>query len=243
MDETQGNEPSTPRIVHVHIAKTAGVALSDAFRAAFGDRLRFHPERFEPKWSPVDYDRYDFFGGHVGFKVAREIGGDLITVLRDPIDRFLSAYYYFRQRYETAESRNAKTSLAARFDLDQFVQIRDEPLLIRDLQDRMLWQLIISHLLDQRQRVLDSGVTTDELVPLALSNLRTFAIVGLQSNMPGLARAINRRYGVSLAIGHANVTRWRRLRSEISSGTLERIRSWVALDQLLYDRWLSETGC
>jgi hypothetical protein len=60
----------------------------------------------------------------------------------------------------------------------------------------MTWQLIISHLLEQRQAVVDTGVHEHELVPMALANLRKFGVVGLQSDIPELVSLGSRkRYG------------------------------------------------
>lgn len=225
------------RIVHVHIPKTAGTALSKAFRQAYGDRLRIYPAQYEWEYKQTDYTAFDFYGGHVGFKLARQIGGDLITVLRDPVDRFLSGYFFLRQRYLSGEAVNAKTSLAARYDLDQFVRIRDEPFLLQDMYNRMTWQIAHSHDLSLRQELLDTGIQDDGLVRMAVANLRKFAIVGVQTDMSGLAEAIRQRYDVTLSIGRVNVTQMRVARAEIPSKTLEQIKWWVNLDEELYSTW------
>jgi hypothetical protein len=228
------------RIVHVHIPKTAGTALSEAFRQAYGDRLRVYPARYEWEYKQTDYTEFDFYGGHVGFKVASQIGGDLITVLRDPVDRFLSGYFFLRQRYLSGEAVNAKTLLAARYDLDQFAQIRDEPFLLQDMYNRMTWQIAYSHDLNLRQELIEAGVGDDGVVCMALSNLRKFAIVGIQTDMAALAEAIRQRYHVTLcSIGRVNVTHGRLARTDIAPRTLERIKWWVNLDEELYSTWIS----
>ncbi len=226
------------RIVHVHIPKTAGTALAKAFRQAYGDRLRVYPIRYESEYGKIGYSEFNFFGGHIGFKVASEIGGDLITVLRDPVDRYISDYFFLRQQYISGEARNHKTSLAGGHDLDQFVQIRDEPILQKEFLNRMTWQLAYSHRLELRQDLIDAGIGDDDLVRLAMSNLRQFAIVGTQSDMAGLAEAIRRRYDVRLSIGRVNVTDTRVAKTDLTSKTLGFIERWVHLDDELYRRWI-----
>jgi hypothetical protein len=130
-----------------------------------------------------------------------------------------------------------KTSLAARHDLAQFVQIRDEPSLEQELHNRMTWQLAHSHRLECRQEMIATGISENDLVSIALTNLRTFAIVGIQTDMVGLAEAIRLRYGFSLLIGHVNVTKLRPARIDIAPRTLDQIEWWIDLDQKVFGTW------
>ncbi len=231
--------PFPERVVHVHIPKTAGTALAEAFRRAHGDRIRVYPERFEAEFGQHDYADYNFFSGHIGYEVANEIGGDWITVLRDPVDRFLSTYYFLRQSFNSGTERSYKAYLTARFDLDQFARISDEPVLEDELRDRMTWQLAHSHRLARRQELIESGIGEDGLVGLAIAHLKRFAVVGLQTDMPGLAEAIRRKFNVALTVERINVTRSRAALADIPSETLARIRSWVELDLELWRNWTS----
>jgi len=224
-------------IVHVHIPKTAGTALNAAFRDAYGSRLRIYPVKYESEYGQVAYSGFNYFAGHIGFKVAREIDGDLITVLRDPVDRFVSTYFFLRQQYVSGEARNHKTHLAAKYDLDQFVRISDEPILRKELLNRMTWQIAYSHRLELRRDLIDAGITDDELVRLAITNLASFAIVGLQTDMPALAESVRRRYGVILSIARLNITEARLAKEDITSSTLNHIEKWVYLDNELYATW------
>lgn len=239
-DEHQPGDRSVPRVVHLHIPKTAGSALVAAFAGAYGNRLKIYPERFESRYSEADYHGYDFYTGHIGSKVASEIGGDFITVLRDPIDRFLSTYYYLRQLFDSGEEVTHKTSLTARYDIDQFAMIRDEPILCQELLNRMTWQIVYSHRMELREELIKKGVSESDLVRIAMSTLKKFAIVGVQEDMPGLARAIHERYNVVLEIDRVNITRSRARLSDISTRTRNGIEWWINLDQELYRTWIGE---
>ena len=62
------------------------------------------PTTTNEKYKDVNPDEYDVFSGHYGYHTAATLGGDMITVLRSPVDRFLSVYYFWRQLHEV-ESR------------------------------------------------------------------------------------------------------------------------------------------
>ncbi len=226
------------RIVHVHIPKTAGSALQAAFRQTYGDQLHAYPEHFEARYGEIPYSGFNFYAGHIGYKVACEIGGDLITVLRDPVDRFLSTYFFLRQLHESKAELSRKTSLAARYDLDQFIQITDEPELQAELYNRMTWQLAYSHRMKLRENLTKAGVADEDLLRTALDNLGKFAIVGLQIDMAGFAAALRQRYDAQFSIGRLNVTNARPAKTELSSKTIERIKAWLYLDEELYHTWI-----
>jgi len=223
------------RIVHVHVPKTAGSALAEAFQRAYGNRIRVYPPRYEMHFNQAEYAGYNFFTGHIGAKVANEIGGDFITILRDPVDRFLSTYFFLRQLHSSGDEVSHKTSLAMRYDLDQFTRITEEPALELELRNRMTWQIAYSHRLNLRRELIATGIGDADLVRLAISNLSRFKIVGIQTNMAGLAKAIRERYQIEISIGRVNVTRSRLARNDLSLKTLDRIEKWVDLDQELYN--------
>jgi hypothetical protein len=88
------------KLVFLHIPKTGGTTLHHHFAAHFAPDEIF-PERFSRlhRYTPEELGRYRYFSGHFNFDQIRTIPGPLfiVTVLRDPTERLLSSYYFWRR--------------------------------------------------------------------------------------------------------------------------------------------------
>ena len=91
------------RLFFLHIAQTAGTTLNDFVSG------QFEPGEIFPPYLPFDltYDllkaagRYRYFRGHFRYGVMRSIIGarpTTVTMVRDPIERFLSRFGYVQGR-------------------------------------------------------------------------------------------------------------------------------------------------
>jgi hypothetical protein len=225
------------RIVHIHIPKTAGTALRTAFERAYND-MRSFPHRDERRYGEFDPNEYDFYSGHIGFKTASEIGGDIITVFRNPVDRFISVYYFWRQLYANGIEQSRNTMLAAKYDLDQFVLIVDEPFLLEEFHNRATWQVAYGSSLKHRIELRSQGKSEDEIFRTALDNIETFAVVGTQERMGDFSAKLKQTFGVGLQIGRINVTENKAEKRDLRVQTLRRIQDWVYMDLELYQRVL-----
>jgi hypothetical protein len=211
------------RIIHLHIPKTAGTAFKQAFRQNFGSSSRIFPHWNETDYSAIDPEKYDFFSGHFGFKTASRIGGNIVSVFRNPVDRFLSVYFFWRERFLSGVEVGQHTSLAAKYSLDDFVTIRDEPLLLTQFYNRMTWQVAYGHMPHHRQELRALGKTEDEIFQMALQNLSTFSVVGVQERLGEFERMLRSRLDLNLQIARINVTRERGMLTEINIKTLARM--------------------
>jgi Sulfotransferase family len=229
-----GVVPGT-RIVHLHIPKTAGTAFRSAFQKAAGGKLRIFPHYDERQYAGIDPSRFDFFSGHIGFETAAKLGGEIITVLRNPIDRFISVYYFWRQLYEKGIERNHKTILAHKFSLSEFVKIRDEPFVMEALYNTMTWQIAHGTSLAHRRKLREAGKTDDEVFELAVENLSTFSLVGVQERLELFEAAMVQRFSVPVTIRKINVTEARPGVEDIGAATISAIHDWSFLDLRLYE--------
>jgi hypothetical protein len=227
-------EKNISRIVHLHVPKTAGTALRSAFEKQFQGKLRVFPHWDEAQYSNVNPDDFDFFSGHIGFETAKRLGGKLITVLRHPVDRFVSVYYFWRQLYERGIERSFNTELASKYSLNEFVKIRDQPGLLEEFYNRSALQIAHGSALHHRRELRQRGLTEDEIFRMAVGNLREFAVVGIQEDMLGLASKIRNATGIELGVQRINVTEARSPVSEIDIGTRNLMHQWLYMDLELY---------
>ena len=234
-----GAEPASlglaPRVVHMHIPKTAGTAIKAAFANANGEQLRVFPHYEERQFASVRLDDWDLFSGHFGYKTAQSLDGEIITVLRNPIDRFLSVYYFWQELLAKSIEVTRKTQLTRLYDLEHFIELRDELSLIEEFFNRMTWQVAYGSSVQHRKELRDLGKTDDDLLAMAVGNLETFAAIGVQEQMPQFALAMKKRFAVDLAIGYVNVTERRPSADDLPSRVRKQIYEWVYLDIEIYE--------
>jgi hypothetical protein len=218
------------RILHLHVPKTAGTALRSAFQNAAGAKFAIFPHYEERLYRDADPDSFDLFSGHFGHATATAIGGRMVTVLRDPVDRFVSVYFFWRQLHERGVERNRKTALAVNYDLHEFASIRDEQLLGEEFVNRTTWQLAYGSSIAHRAALHDAGVTQAQLLERAKANLAGFAAVGFQDDIGPFNDAVSRLAGSTLAMRRVNVTANRVGLTDIPAATRRLIEGWVELD-------------
>jgi Sulfotransferase family len=224
------------RIVHMHIPKTAGTAFRKAFQKAAGGTVRSFPHHEERKYQGVDASQFDFFSGHFGFKTAKQLNGEILTVLRNPIERFISVYYFWRRLSEMGVERSHRTFLANHYPLGEFAKIRDEPALVEALYNTMTWQIAHGSSSILRRELREMGKTDSEIFQLAVTNLSTFALVGVQDRLDLFSKAIEAKFSLALAIKKDNVSKERIGVTDLDSATRQAIQAWTLMDLELYEQ-------
>ena len=174
-------------IVFTHIPKTAGTTLNAVLEGAFPERCLFHLQRLDPqdlRARAADPTLYAY-GGHVDYQrmsaafTASGRGAHYITVLRDPIDRILSAYSYAKA---TAEARRWH-ELASRHDINAFIAIMAD-------QHR---QFLVS-----KQCRFVGAVERADADQALLSLKENYSVVGTQADLEGFLKRLEQQCGLQL---------------------------------------------
>jgi hypothetical protein len=225
---------SVNRIVHLHIPKTAGNSLKTAIGQCTSRKLRIYPEWHEEEYHSFSPEDYDFYSGHIGYDTAHKIGGDIISVFRHPVERFISVYYFWKHLYNTNTEVRLATIIASKYSIDDFVRITDIPAIIEELHNRMTLQVAYGTSMRQREFLRTEGKTDEDIYKMAVENLGTFSEIGIQEDLAQFENNIRVRYGLDITIGSINRNQHRFASSDISFNTRSRILDWLYMDMELY---------
>ncbi|MAC81958.1 MAG: hypothetical protein CML66_28330 [Rhodobacteraceae bacterium] len=228
------------KFIHLHIPKTAGTSLRESLAAA-------HPELVIKGIVDAVPDsvgpEVDVVSGHFSHEDAMRFGDQVVTVLRHPVDRFVSIYYFWRELYEKDIERSRKTTVAHSLSLLEFARAFDEPELCSELYNRMAWQLHSSYRLLRRfEHRRDRGLTDQMLLDETMANLRNFAVVGFQDRYGDFVTALNNRFHLDIENRKINVTQRRSSVEDLSHAEISAILPWVAVDMEIYTTALREFG-
>jgi hypothetical protein len=233
----EGAAPKAPvndRIVHLHVPKTAGTALRVAIMEGAKQKLRMFPHYDETRISHANLEEFDFFSGHFGFATAQKLGGKWVTVLRNPFDRFISVYFFWRQLHERGVEVSRNTELAARYSLEEFTNLRDEIGLAEEFSNRVTWQLAYGSTLTQRHNFRLTCDTEDEILKIAQKNLGRFHVIGVQERMPEMVKMMRAELNLDIPLRKINVTAKRPEMFDVPMRVMNKIYEWIYMDVQLY---------
>lgn len=220
-------------IIFLHIPKTAGTTLNQVIDRqypakqvySFGPVAQESLEAYK-QMPEVERTRFRVVRGHMGFGFHQWVPGaaTYFTILRDPIDRVISFYYFVQ--------RTRQHYLYNYLEFDGM-----------DLKD--LVESHVTTMVDNGQTRMISGVWLDArfgecdetTLEQAKRNLREhFSVVGLTEQFDESLILLQQAFGwKNITYTRQNVTRKRPKRSQLSSGTIDVLRAANHLDIELYD--------
>ena len=222
------------RLCFIHVPKCGGQSLSSVIRQAYSPN-QVCPATFLREFqtlSESEATRYHLYLGHMGFAQARRIGGKTVTVLRDPVDRVLSLFSYWKALGADAGPGPA---LVQSMTLADFLESK-EPAIVTDLVNAQTWQLAFDHSLEARHQ--HRGLGAEEVLAQAKKNLTAVDVVGICEDMEGTQFLLTSVLGLGsgMPIPVVNKTKQRMARSDLAPSLEERIRQVVGLDLQLYEQ-------
>jgi hypothetical protein len=243
-----------------HIPKTAGMSIWRALESAY------EPESICPYWlwdqlvdvPRQDLARYRVFRGHFYAYLEPYLGRQLtkFTVLREPVERTISYYYYIRELPEHPNHLQART-----LNLREFCLADETRYLVENYQSgymasfafpRDVGQLASRFTKEERARHLFQaslepsfrGMDPEFLLEAVEASLQRFSVVGTVENLPLSMTLVSEALGRPLALPEErrNTTAGRPSREEIDEAALEAIYSVTSVDRRVYDLVAARLG-
>jgi hypothetical protein len=236
-------EPARGALLFLHIRKTAGTSVTNLLLQRFAANRSLRGAHWREN-DGLDPNQFDFVSGHVtfGYRARFRTPPVVLTFLREPVERAVSAWAFFREETPAAlakivkELPAAEAALRLRFH-EQARQItllellRREPALARPL------------LSNEQTRCLLEGAPGDLRPPAtaaqlqaACTNLGRCDVIGLVEEMDASLAWLARRMGWDgLDARYDNRTNSRPARDAVEPDALEILSEWNRLDLALYE--------
>jgi len=220
--------PLSDKYLFHHIVKAGGTSLNKLFERVLGPTNVFHAGG-QYLYTPLNILMdYRMVTGHFRFTrgAYHDRSRQYITFLRDPLDRVLSAYYYYRSRPDDVQGEHVQ--LAKQCSFDEFIDLQQPD--VRMLVDNH--QTFSFGLADPRSYALN-GVAA---LKAAIDVLESYDFVGVYECFPQAVAALCRQMGwASLKrVPHLNRTPDRAGVKDLSRETRERLLAYNGMDHQLY---------
>jgi Sulfotransferase family len=230
---------SKRKLFFLHVRKTGGAALTGAISQRFSRRecqLLYYP----PEPSVYDLDGFRYVSGHVPLSFLDRFRDRpfVFTLLRDPVERALSAYSFLRTRPpgferqmmlfgrgpQAYERARVCLQLARRHSIGDFIERAPE--------------IAIEYFGNQQARALGDADPEggDERLEDGLAGLQRCDFVGLAERLDESASLLVRRLGWRevTPLPRTNVTTVRLRRDQVSQRELDALLELTSIDRELY---------
>jgi sulfotransferase famil protein len=220
-------------IIFLHIPKTGGLTLSKIALQNYSPNAIYRIDGSRPQESQEEFRNLpdtrkmeiDFLEGHLSFGIHEYTPkpSTYMTILRDPIDRVISAYYYMLTTHDHPfhERTNEFKSIEEFLESKTFNFINNGQVRLLSDSDN-----------------LNYGECPKELVDIALLNLRNhFSFVGLLERFDDYLVSCYKNLDWSYPVyTKVNVTKHRPKKNQISDKARKIIANHNVLDIELYEK-------
>jgi hypothetical protein len=224
----------TIRTIFDHIPKTAGTSVKEAMAAAVGERGELAEEGCYPHHTAVARaGQHRFLASHFWFYAGETLAADWYysTLLRDPLDRFFSQYYFHRQLCEQVTQGmiiDPVVIAAVHQEMEVYLQ-NNRPDVKRSYTNSQAFHFAsrVCHKPDE----LDDR----QLLDAAIASIEEYDLVGVYTDMQGFIDLYCRDLNLpQQALPQLNVTRHRKTPQDFPPAIIEKLRACNAVDNALY---------
>jgi len=225
----RGPKAAAAATLFVHIPKTGGVSLTRFLVGKLRARnpIAIVSQKQLTFMSDDELCGYDFVSAHTNATIMRRMPGcHKLTLLREPVARVVSSYYFHRN-----DARDMKlTRLAKELDLRRFVMSKD-PAVAGSIENAQARQLMLNTPDDLNLR---AQLSDADVLARARASLDAMDVVGCIETIDDMLRRLKDHYGWR-SVGsfpHLNKTRGE---TPCPPDIADIIRSRTKLDRELYD--------
>lgn len=215
-----------------HLPKTGGTAFRTVLQQIFGpDNVTQHLEGRSEIWAIQRFPEARLISGHFLSLVPGEIhrfGRFRLTLLRHPVDRAISEYFYWRHHAGEGGVADKLGEWAQRYDICDFFRAREES------QETGAINFCAKHFASRISRNLGDKQRT---LGLAMKSLKSYDFVGLFEHLRDSVDIFCWQFRLPLVdeIPRINVTSSRVRIADLDNHTLDRLVAMNDLDMPLYE--------
>lgn len=223
---TSASSAASESILFLHLPKTAGTSLRNLFVKHLGEERVSKGLNMRLDEALVHYADLNAICGHFHAEQGQPLPADRvsITVLRDPIDRFLS-YFYFRK----FDAQNHAVDQRVRsMDIEQFI----DELTNRDLDELNIQTSLLYPLGTESMAML----SWPERVIAAKRAIDRIDYVGIHGDIDDFACMISARMGwpADSTLDWLNVTSQRAAPEQLSPASRQKLEGLMQFDLAVY---------
>jgi hypothetical protein len=224
----------------MHIPKTGGSWVTEGLHSAVPEEHRHDVPSADVGRVPLRWllQQYVFVSGHFTMAEVSQVLNDtfVFTFLREPVDRVISLYHFYRQQ-PVGEALDPRVAEVQAQDFECFVER-----LTSRVSPWSNWQTYVL------SGCAHCELPASTLLPRALANLQQVDFVGVQDHLAsGLAALAQlRQWTVTPPSGPVNVTGSRPTRDALPSSVIRKLQDLNECDAELYEaalqRWHALQG-
>lgn len=215
-----------------HLPKTGGTSLTEVLASLCGAPYAMDGTARNHAAEILRKNRKPFLSGHFWFSIGDRLDPEIYyaTVLRDPIDRFLSQYFFSRNASESECQRDPAAIATRCLDLDEYV-FSSEQTLVRACSN------VQAHHFAALTLPFNTPAASDEILyQAAVKALQQYDLVGIYEDLHGFIDVFCADWGFvpPETLPFRNITSQRLRPGEINPATLAKLKAANEVDRELY---------